>query len=178
MLALLSFFRDPPRRIPIDRAILVAPADGHISSIHEVEQFEPFGEPALCIRIFLSVLDVHVNRSPCHGQVASITHRPGRYMNALNPQSAAVNEQNLVVLVNPAHQRPVAAVNQISGAIARRIVCAVTPGTLLQRGQRFGMIKFGSTTELYIPRSLQPQAAVTLGQKVHGGQTIVARLAS
>ena len=175
-LAGLSFFRDPIRQIPSQRGIMVSPADGRVSSIHEVEHFEPLGESALCIRIFLSVLNVHVNRSPCHGQVADIRYKPGEHLNALNVESALRNEANLVVFVNPTTQKPVAAVNQIAGLIARRIVCGVEKGDILQRGQRFGLIKFGSTTELYIPMSSQPRPLVTQGQPVHGGTTVLAQL--
>ncbi|MCE9590305.1 MAG: phosphatidylserine decarboxylase [Planctomycetes bacterium] len=176
-LALLSFFRDPPRVIPTLKGIMVSPADGRISSIHEVESYEPFGGvPATCIRIFLSVADVHVNRSPCHGEVLSITPKPGEYLNALNPRSAEVNESNLVVMVHPIRRHPVAAVRQVSGLIARRIVCDTKVGQTLQRGQRFGMIKFGSTAELYIPKSFKPDVAVRLGQYVWGGKTVLVKV--
>lgn len=174
--ALLSFFRDPNRAVPSDRSVVVSPADGRVSSVHWVDHFEPFGEPALCIRIFLSVFNVHVNRSPCHGKVTSITHTPGQHRNALDPQSAQLNESNLMVLFHPTRNQPVAAVRQIAGAIARRIVCRAGVGQILQRGQRYGMIKFGSTTELYLPKSCQPQAAVVQGQRVAGGVTVLARV--
>lgn len=175
-LALLAFFRDPKRRIPSQRGIMVAPADGRVSSIHRIDHFEPLGQPALCVRIFLSVLDVHVNRSPCHGRVVSITHAPGRYMNALNPESAGVNESNLVVLEHPTRREPLAAVKQIAGAIARRIVCDLRPSQIVQRGERFGMIKFGSTTELYVPLSLLPEPQVQQGQRVRGGATVLLKV--
>jgi phosphatidylserine decarboxylase len=178
VLAGLSFFRDPTRTIPADPGLYVSPADGLISSVHHVEHFAPFGEPATCIRVFLSVLDVHVNRSPCNGQVASIAHKPGEHLNVLNPRSAEVNESTLMVLVDPATQRPVAAVRQVAGLIARRIVCAAQIGQKLRRGERYGMIKFGSTTELFIPASSQPQIDVVKGQRVYGGRTILARVAA
>ena len=171
VLALLSFFRDPRRTVPTRRGVMVSPADGHVSSVHEVERFDPFDGPATCVRIFLSVLDVHVNRAPCHGKVASINHRDGLYLNALSPQSAEVNESNLIVLLHPTRQHPVAGVKQIAGKIARRIVCALHVGDVVQRGDRFGMIKFGSTTELYVPKTLQPRVLVTKGQRVYGGAT-------
>lgn len=170
-LALLAFFRDPERITPVRRNIMVAPADGKISSIHEVEHFELFGEGAVCIRIFLSVLDVHINRSPCHGQVGPIIHRPGKYLNALNPESAEVNEWCTFALLHPAKKMPVAAVRQVSGMIARNIVCAAKEGQILQRGERFGMIKFGSTTELYVPKTFLPKVLVQKGQYVWGGVT-------
>jgi phosphatidylserine decarboxylase len=174
VLALLSFFRDPPRRIPDEPGAMISPADGVISSIHEVEQFAPFGGKATCVRIFLSVLNVHVNRSPCAAKVGPITYVPGEFISALNPRSALVNESNLIVLLDPATDRPVCAVRQVSGAIARRIVCQLTLGQVLARGERFGMIKFGSTTELYLPQTSSPRANVIRGQRVFGGKTILA----
>lgn len=172
--ALASFFRDPERRIPTQRGAMVAPADGRISSIHELDYFEPLGGPAVCIRIFLSVLNVHINRSPCHARAASITHKDGQYLNALNPQSAEVNESNLIVLHHPIRQHVVAAVRQVSGMLARTIVCGVRVGDTVQRGQRIGMIKLGSTTELYIPKGHSPRVAVEVGQKVKAGLTVLA----
>ncbi|MCC6682331.1 MAG: phosphatidylserine decarboxylase family protein [Phycisphaeraceae bacterium] len=175
-LALLAFFRDPMRHIPSQRGIMVAPADGRISSIHHVEHFEPFRGPALCIRIFLSVLDVHINRAPCHSRVTAITHKPGKHLNALNPQSALDNEANLVLLVHPVKDHPVAAVNQVAGLLARTIHCAARVGHTLQRGQKFGIIKLGSTTELYIPMTLKPRPAIERGQKVYAGLTVIAHI--
>ncbi len=174
VLALLSFFRDPPRRIPSQAGAMVSPADGRVSSIHQVGADSPLGEPAVCVRIFLSVLDVHVNRSPCRGRVVAIRPKPGRYLNALNPRCAEENETLTLVLHHPSQKRPVAAVRQVAGLIARRIVCAVRVGDLLASGQRYGMIKFGSTTELYVPQSLSPQVQVQKGQRVWGGRTVLA----
>ncbi len=171
--ALLTFFRDPDRRPPVQRGVFVSPADGRVSSIHRVEHYEPFDGPALCVRVFLSVLDVHVQRSPCHGVVASVTHKPGQYLNALNPQSAEVNESVTMVLVHPIRRNPIAAVRQVSGLLARTIVCGVECDTILQRGQRYGIIKLGSTAELYVPESLGPKAAVDRGAKVKGGVTVL-----
>lgn len=175
-LVLLAFFRDPNRRIPSDRNCVVSPADGRVSSVHRLEFFEPFAGPATCVRVFLSVLDVHVNRSPCHCMVQSISHKPGEHLNALNPRSAEVNESNLIVLLHPTHRYPVAAVRQVAGLIARTIVCGVRPQQVLQRGQKIGMIKFGSTTELYLPDTLHPQVTAQQGQYVYGGSTILAKI--
>ena len=171
---LLAFFRDPHRPIPTMKGHIVAPADGRVSSVHTVEHFEPFGGPAVCIRIFLSIFDVHVNRSPMHGRVESITHKPGKHLNALRADSAEHNESVLLVLKDPMHERIVAAVRQVAGAIARRIVCAVHEGEILQRGQRYGMIKFGSTTELYLPDPDRVDVQVPQGRYVYGGRTVVA----
>ena len=171
----LSFFRDPPRRVPTQRGVVTSPADGRISSIHEVEKFEPLGEPAVCIRVFLSVFDVHVNRSPCHAIVDSITYRPGEHRNAMSPESAKVNESNLIVFSHPTRGHRIAAIKQIAGLLARSIVCDARQGQILQRGQRLGMIKLGSTTELYLPASLRPQVLVEPGQRVKGGLTVMAK---
>lgn len=175
---LATFFRDPGRSVPPARGVIVAPADGRVSSIHELDHFEPFGEGATCIRIFLSVLDVHINRAPCHGMVASITHKPGEYLNALNPRSAEVNESNLIVLVHPVQRRPVAAVRQVAGMLARTIHCAPKEGQVVQRGSRIGIIKLGSTTEVYLPASAQPRVQVVEGDKVKAGSSIVAIVAT
>lgn len=172
-LALLAFFRDPTRIVPSQRDIMVSPADGTISSVHEVEHYEPFGEGAACVRIFLSLFNVHINRSSCHGRVKSITHKPGKYMNALKPESAEVNESNTLVFVHPVRGHEICAVRQVSGAIARTIVCGAEEGQILQRGERFGLIKFGSTTELYVPLSAKPNVLVQRGQKVKGGETVL-----
>lgn len=177
-IAVLTFFRDPERRVPTQRGIVVAPADGRVSSIHELEHYEPFDGPAVCVRIFLSVLDVHVNRSPCHGTVLSITHKPGDHLNAMNPDSAETNESNLIVMVHPIRRHPVAAVRQVAGLLARTIVCGVKEEQVLQRGQKIGMIKLGSTTEVYLPMHCQPQVAVQVGQKVQGGLTVVANVSA
>lgn len=175
-LMVLTFFRDPSRTIPSERGVVVSPADGRVSSIHRVEHFPPFDGPATCIRIFLSVMNVHVNRCPCHGRVTNITHKNGQHLNALNPTSAEANESNMVVFVHPTHNYPVAAVRQVAGLIARTIVCGLKQGDIVQRGQRMGMIKFGSTTELYLPDTHQPDVQVKQGQRVQGGATVLAKV--
>jgi len=174
-LALLAFFRDPRRRTPTMRGLMIAPADGRISSIQRVEHFEPFDGPATCIRIFLSVLDVHVQRSPCHGRVAEVVRREGEYLNALKPDAADRNCSVTMLLHHPTRETPVAAVRQIVGVIARRIVCDVSIGDILQRGQRYGMIKFGSTVELYLPGDADHHIEVEPGRYVFGGFTVLAR---
>ncbi len=168
------FFRDPDRAIPSQRNAIIAPADGRVSSVHEVEHYEPLNGPATCVRIFLSVFDVHINRSPCHGKVTSITHKDGEHRNALNPDSAEVNESNLIVLEHPVKGHPIAAVRQVAGALARTVVCTVEEGAILQRGQRLGLIKLGSTTEVYLPAALRPKVSVGRGQKVRAGVTVLA----
>jgi phosphatidylserine decarboxylase len=172
----LAFFRDPYRTTPTLRGLAVSPADGRVSSIHQVERYEAFDGPAVCVRIFLSVLDVHINRSPLHGRVVSVQRTPGEHLNALKPESAEVNESVTIVLEHPTTRKPLCAVKQIAGTIARRIVCATTVDDILQRGQRYGMIKFGSTTELYLPDPERVQVQVKQGDRVYGGQTVIAKL--
>ena len=128
--------------------------------------------PATIVRIFLSVLDVHINRMPCESTVVSMKHTPGQYLDARSEQSARVNESNLIIIKNTSGDR--IGVKQISGAIARRIVCPICEGDSFQRGQRFGMIKFGSTTELIIPTRDTNVIRVKKGDRVVGGVTILA----
>ena len=175
-LALVAFFRDPLFRKPASDAPndMVSPADGRISAIEDVEHHASLGGPAKVVRIFLSVLDVHVNRFPCDGTVASVMHFPGKYLDARTAESAKVNESNVTVLTIASGER--VGIKQISGAIARRIVCATEPGRRARRAARFGMIKFGSTTELILPRPKDVRVHVKVGDRVTGGVTILATL--
>jgi phosphatidylserine decarboxylase len=175
-LAVVAFFRDPIRHVPedLDPGAMLAPADGLVRSVIDVAHHEAAGGPAKVVRIFLSVLDVHVNRSPIEGEVVSVTHTPGKFLDARIEQSAAVNEAN--VLVMRISSGETIGVRQVAGKIARRIVCDAKPGEHLARGQRFGMIKFGSTTELILPRPADVHVHVAPGQKVVGGKSIIATL--
>jgi len=172
--AAAAFFRDPLFRKPAtnDPADLVSPADGVVSAVLTVEDHPATNGPATIVRIFLSVLDVHINRMPCESTVVSIKHTPGQYLDARSEQSAKVNESNLIIIKNTAGDR--IGVKQISGAIARRIVCPISDGDSFNRGQRFGMIKFGSTTELIIPTRDANIICVKKGDRVVGGVTILA----
>jgi phosphatidylserine decarboxylase len=135
------------------------------------------GAPAKVIRIFLSVLNVHVNRAPCDAQVVSITPRPGKYLNAQSEESALVNESNLIVLrTSIAGVDELVGVRQVSGMIARTIVCGIRPGDRVSRGEKFGMIKFGSTTELILPRPNDVTVHVRKGDKVRAGVMTLATL--
>jgi len=181
-LALLSFFRDPPRRLPANLAPgdMLSPADGVISAVLDVEHHEAVGRgPAKVIRIFLSVLNVHINRAPCDGEVVSVTPRPGKYLNAQTEESALVNESNLIVVrTNVAGAAENIGIRQVSGMLARTIVCPLAPGDRVKRGERFGMIKFGSTTELILPRPKNLVVHVKKGDKVRAGLNVLATLAS
>ena len=176
----LSFFRDPYRLSPLDKNILLSPADGKITDIEIVEENNFIGGPALRVGIFLSVFNAHINRSPCNAAVERITYRKGKYKNAMNPQSGRVNESNDLRLIRTDSPNDRLIVRQISGAIARRIVCETRQGQELTGGEKFGMIKFGSRTELYVPAPQGParegvKCLVKIGDKVKAGLSPVVR---
>jgi phosphatidylserine decarboxylase len=171
----LSFFRDPERSCPSDRNILLAPADGTVTNIDEVEEDSFIGGKAVRIGIFLSIFSTHINRAPCSVKVEKITYKKGKYKNALNPQSGRVNESNDLALVRTDDPRDKLIVRQVSGSIARRIVCATGAGRELACGERFGMIKFGSRTELYLPVRKEAKCLVEIGDKVKAGLTALVR---
>jgi len=175
-LALLAFYRDPPRRVPRRDNVLVAPADGRVTEITRDYNAADERGPLLRVVIFLSVLDVHINRSPCAGRVTDVTYRPGQFLNALKAESTDRNENNLVTIEpQPPIPGPVR-VRQIAGVLARRIVCAAEPGDHLATGERFGMIKFGSRTELCVGEDPRWQLAVHVGDHVKAGVTVLAEL--
>lgn len=176
-LAGVAFFRDPIRRIAanLEPGAMLSPADGVVRSVLTVDHHEATEGPAVVIRIFLSVLNVHINRSPIDGEVVAIIYKPGQYLDARREESAKVNESNLVVL--RMDNGETVGVRQISGAIARRIVCPLQTGDRLNRGQRYGMIKFGSTTELVLPRPTDVQVHVEAGQAVRAGVHVLATVA-
>ena len=168
----LAFFRDPPRRIPPADGTMLSPADGLVSAVLRVAQHDAVDGPAIVIRVYLSVLDVHVNRVPWSGEVLSRTHRPGRYLDVRIADSAHVNESLLLSLRAAEGFRY--GVRLVSGAVARRIACTARIGDRLERGARMGMIKFGSTTELVVPAdAFEP--LVRVGDRVHGGLSALAR---
>lgn len=175
---LFAFFRDPERAIPQQPNIMVSPADGTISDILDIESCELLGnQPAVRVGIFLSVFSVHVNRIPCDGVVSQSIFKQGKFFNALNhAKASAENQSNTLVLNDPKTGQPIAVVKQITGAIARRIFCDVKPTESVTRGQRMGLIKFGSRTELFIPKSLNPQVQVKIGDKVSGASTVIATI--
>ncbi len=176
--AFAAFFRNPRRVLPIDPKLLVSPADGTVRDIEIVHDFDlpPFQGDALRIGIFLSVLNVHVNRTPAKLNVVNVHYREGKYLDARNPKAGQENEA--MTVSGDAEVEGVTfpmAIRQISGAIARRIVCPVQPGRKLGRGEVYGMIKFGSRTELYLPVE-GFETLVKVGDKVCGGETVVAKM--
>lgn len=173
---MLSFFRDPQRIVPKDKDILIAPADGTIADIETVDEPDFISGKALRVGIFLSIFDVHINRSPCLAKVEKITYRQGQFLDARNPQAGKVNESNDLWLTRIESPNDKLIVRQISGAIARRIVCKAQEGQNLAAGEKFGMIKFGSRTEVYVPARDEVKCLVKIGDKVKAGLTPIIKI--
>ena len=166
----LLFFRDFPRSVTESPGEVIAPADGTVVAIEELKETPHYDGECLRISIFMSVFNVHVNRAPCDCTVRDIRYAPGAYKNAMKEEASRVNESNAVWLDT---QWGSVTVRQISGAIARRIVCPAKPGITLKQGEKFGMIKFGSRVEVYLPAGAK--ASVTLNQKTRAGITLLAK---
>jgi phosphatidylserine decarboxylase len=171
---IVYFFRDPSRIIPQNSEAIVSPADGTIAEVTELEHYDFFDGPAVRIGIFLSIFNVHINRIPRAARVVEMCYKPGEFLNALNPESAIRNEFLWIGLEETADPRRRLAVRAISGLIARRIVCILKPGQKVQRGEKFGMIKLGSRTELILPRDAV-QVNVAVGDTVQAGSTVLAQ---
>ena len=174
--ALASFFRDPRGRRPAtaDPRDFVSPADGLVSAVLEVAEHPSTDGPATIVRIYLSVFDVHINRMPCDCEVLGTIHTPGKYLDVRIEESAKVNESMVTRLRSASGV--LFGVKQISGKVARHIVCPIEAGQRFARGERFGMIKFGSTTELVVPTAEVERICVSRGDRVKGGVTVLARL--
>jgi phosphatidylserine decarboxylase len=170
-LAVAAFFRDPERTIPTSENLVVAPADGKVVSIAPVQDDSLFKEAVTRVSIFLSPLDVHINRMPVAGQIAEVSYKRGSFMAAYKTDASERNEQNALKITNGAGRS--VGVVQIAGVLARRIICRVHRGDQLGRGERFGLIMFGSRTDTYLPRGCSIE--VTEGQRVVGGETIIGR---
>ena len=168
-LACLLFFRDPLRKVSSRPDVIVSPADGVITEIGPAKSKWLEGD-VLRVSIFLSVLDVHINRSPCRGTVQSITFEPGSFLDARHPESGIRNQSNNLIL-ETSYGR--IAVRQIVGAIARRIICPVREGDALERGECFGMIAFGSRTELLVSGPERWTPCVKVGDKVRAGSSLI-----
>lgn len=161
------FFRDPERSIPSDADVVVSPADGHVVEIVD----EPLGSTmGHRISIFLAIWDVHVQRAPVAGRIARVVYRPGKFYAALRAVASDRNEQNVIEL-NGVKGRVV--FKQIAGAIARRVICWKQVGHTVARGERVGMIRFGSRVDLWLP--VETQVIARRGQKVKGGESILAK---
>jgi phosphatidylserine decarboxylase len=174
-LALLAFHRDPARQPPPGDNLVLAPADGKVVEICRAGD-GPDGARLLRITVFLSVFDVHVNRSPCTGRVTAVSYRPGEFLNALRSAASTRNESNTLTM-QPAPPLPgPVRVRQIAGVLARRIVCTARVGDHLTAGQRFGMIKLGSRTEVGLVEDPRWEVLVRTGDQVKAGLTVLARL--
>lgn len=171
-LFVLNFFRDPERPCPGSSEELLCPADGTVADVSDVQA--PHFIPGIAVRIgiFMSVFNVHVNRSPASGTVKFVRYVPGKFHDARKRVSATENEHNLIGLETEDGQKIL--INQIAGVIARRIVCKARPGDTLGRGERLGMIKFGSRVEVFLPKEDNWKVTVEPGQRVKAGQDVVA----
>jgi phosphatidylserine decarboxylase len=176
MLFCLWFFREPDRTPPADPALAVSPADGTVTLVDEVVEDQFFKRRMKRVSIFLSVFDVHVNRTPIAGEVLFTEGRGGLYLDARKPEASILNESLFWVFGSREEQSRAVGVKQITGAIARRIVPWAQLGEHMERGERFGMIRFGSRTDLYLP--LDSEILVSTGDKVKGGETAIAKMAS
>ncbi|SKA76690.1 phosphatidylserine decarboxylase [Paucidesulfovibrio gracilis DSM 16080] len=164
------FFRDPERVPPEDVEAVVSPADGRIVKI--ARESDPLsGEEKQVICVFMNLVDVHVNRMPVSGKIDVIRYIPGAFFNASLDKASTDNERNILEVVGKGNQRFV--IVQIAGLIARRIVCWSEKGDKLKRGERFGMIRFGSRVDLYLPEGFEP--SVVVGEQVFAGETAIAK---
>ena len=169
------FFRDPKRAVPQGRGLIVSPADGVVSLIERAVPPPELGagtEPLLRVSVFMSVFNCHVNRAPIAGRLIKMAYRPGKFFNASLDKASEENERNSLLLEMADGRRLV--VVQIAGLVARRIVPFVTEGQGLRTGERFGLIRFGSRLDVYLPDGVEPLVAV--GQTMIGGETVLAEL--
>lgn len=165
------FFRNPSRKIPADEGILISPADGRIMEVCEIYEDRYLKSKAIRVSIFLSIFNVHLNRCPMDGTIGYRSYRPGKMLPAFKSHVSDINEKNYVGIENGSFR---ILVNQITGFIARRIVCWVKLEDRVSRGDIFGLIKFGSCTEIIVPTNVE--VLVQKGDKVVGGETIIGRL--
>jgi phosphatidylserine decarboxylase len=167
------FFRDPKRAVPQNAGLLVSPADGVVSLIERAVPPPELGmgpEALLRVSVFMSVFNCHVNRAPIAGKITAVAYRPGTFVNASLDKASTDNERNALA-IEMADGRKIAVV-QIAGLVARRIMCWKKPGDLVRTGERFGLIRFGSRLDVYLPDGVQPQVA--LGQTMCAGETVIA----
>ena len=168
---LIWFFRDPERHVPEGNGLVVAPADGKIVSLAKIDNAPLLAGNKTRVSIFMSPLDVHINRMPVAGTIEEVCYRKGRFLAAYKDEAVEQNEQNAMRIADLEGQK--IGVVQVAGFLARRVVCRAHKGDTLKRGERFGLIMFGSRTDLYLP----PDAQITVaeGQKVKGGETVIGR---
>lgn len=167
----LYFFRDPARKIPDGDNLILSPADGTVIEITDVNEDTFIKEPSVKVAIFLSVFNVHINRAPCDGKVTLLDYRKGKFLVASKPEASRQNERNSIGLT-AGHSLKIL-VRQIAGIIAQRIVCDLEINQAIKKGERIGMIKFGSRTEVYIPKNKLERLEVKVNDKVKGGETVL-----
>lgn len=170
-LFVIYFFRDPERMVPSEPGLIVSPADGRVIDIKHVEDDNLRGGESTRVSIFLSVFNVHVNRIPCEGNIIQTVYTPGKFLPAFRDKASLLNEQNSLVID---HKNKKIVVKQIAGLIARRIVCWVKEGYHVTRGQRFGLIRFGSRVDLFVPKEVE--LVIKKGDSVIGGKTIIGKI--
>jgi len=169
-LFIVWFFRNPERSVPPGEKNVISPADGKIIDVREMQENRILNKRMLKISIFMNLFNVHVNRLPCTGKVVDIVYNPGKFVSANLDKASLENEQNAVVLETPAGEKIIFI--QIAGLIARRIVCWLRKGQFVKRGERFGLIRFGSRVDVYLP--VGTDVRVSLGDKVKAGESILA----
>jgi phosphatidylserine decarboxylase len=170
-LFMVYFFRDPERKIPTGGDIFVSPADGKIILIQKVHEEKFIEGESMEVSIFMSPLNVHVNRAPCDGTVESVVHTPGKFFSAFKHEASMQNE-NIAMVLNTKYGKVL--VRQVAGFLARRAVCRVKPGDVLKRGERYGVIKFSSRVDLYLPQDAKVR--VKLGEMVKAGETVIGEM--
>lgn len=168
----INFFRDPDPMVPADPRAIVAPGHGLVDVIDETTEHEFMGGPCRRISIFLSIFDVHIQNAPVAGAVAYLKHRPGKFLNAMKTESSTENENVLIGFESSEQPGEKIGVRLIAGLLARRIIPWVVVGDVLNRGDRISLIQFGSRVDLYLP--LTTQIRIKLGDRVKGGETVVA----
>jgi len=167
---LVSFFRDPQRTPPSGPGLVVSPADGRVIKVARIEDDRFLHSQATLVSIFMSPLNVHVNRIPASGRVLDIRYNPGKYFRAFADKASLDNEQNAVLMEDELGRQ--LCFVQIAGFLARRIVCHLRPGVAIERGQRYGMIMFGSRADIYLPPAAHVR--VNVGDRARGGLTVIA----
>lgn len=170
-LFMLYFFRDPDRKIPKKDGVVVSPADGKVIIADQTEETKYFHEKRPQVSVFMSLFNVHVNRSPMDGKVVMVKHNKGRFMPAFKEEASLKNE-NIEMILETGHGKTL--VRQVAGLIARRTVCRAAPGDSLKRGERFGIIKFSSRVDIYMPQEYK--ITVKTGDTVKAGETIIAKI--
>jgi phosphatidylserine decarboxylase len=170
-LFMVYFFRDPERKIPTGGDVFVSPADGKIILIQKVHEEKFLKGDSMEVSIFMSPLNVHVNRTPCDGTVESVVHTPGKFFSAFKHEASMQNE-NIAMVLGTKYGRVL--VRQVSGFLARRAVCRVKPRDVLKRGERYGVIKFSSRVDLYLPKDARIR--VKLGDMVKAGETVIGEM--